>query len=165
MKIGLLSDTHNYLDDSILDALNGVDEIWHAGDIGSLRIADQLKLAAPLRVVYGNIDDHQVRTEWPEYEVIDIDGNRFLMIHIAGRVGSYNPRVRALIKEFQPGFLICGHSHILKVQFDKRFNLLYVNPGAVGQHGFHVVRTLITFDILEGKVTNMKAVELGRRGR
>lgn len=165
MKIGLLSDTHSYLDDSILEALKGVDEIWHAGDIGSLRITDQLKLIAPLRAVYGNIDNHMIRTEWPEVEVIDVEENRFLMIHIAGRLGSYNPRVRELIAKYQPGFLICGHSHILKVQFDKRFDLLYINPGAVGQHGFHVVRTLITFEVLEGKVTNMQAVELGRRGR
>jgi len=87
------------------------------------------------------------------------------MIHIANRLGSYNPRVRELIAEYHPGFLICGHSHILKVQFDKRFDLLYINPGAVGHHGFHLMRTLITFEIRDGIVTEMKAVELGKRGR
>lgn len=165
MKIALLSDSHGYLDKGILKALEGADEIWHAGDIGSLNVADRLSEMAPFRAVYGNIDDHRIRTEWPEYEVIEMEGIRFLMIHIAGRLGSYNPLVRELIKEYQPEFLICGHSHILKVQFDKRFNLLYINPGAVGQHGFHVVRTLITFEIRNGKVTEMKAIELGRRGK
>ena len=165
MKIGLLSDTHGHLDDSILDALKGVDEIWHAGDIGPISVTDRLSEIAPVRAVYGNIDDHLVRTEWPEYAFVEIDGNRFLMIHIANRLGTYNPRLRELIAKYRPGFLICGHSHILKVQFDKRFNLLYINPGAVGHHGFHLVRTLITFEIREGKVTEMKVVELGRRGR
>jgi putative phosphoesterase len=165
LKIGLLSDTHGYFDDSIFDAIRDVDEIWHAGDIGSLHVMDRLKEIAPVRAVFGNIDDHRVRTEWPEYVFIEENGIRFLMIHIAGRLGTYNPRVRELIAEYQPGFLICGHSHILKVQYDNRFNLLYVNPGAVGQHGFHVVRTLITFEISAGKVTEMKAVELGRRGK
>jgi len=165
LKIGLLSDTHGYLDDSILEALKDVDEIWHAGDVGSLHVTDQLAQLAPVRAVYGNIDDYQVRMEWPEYVFLEVDGIRFLMIHIAGRLSTYNPRVRELIAEYQPGFLICGHSHILKVQYDNRFNLLYVNPGAVGQHGFHLVRTLITFEILKGKVTNMNAVELGRRGK
>lgn len=165
MKIGLLSDTHGYLDDSIIDSLSDVDEIWHAGDIGSIKITDELQKFAPVQAVYGNIDDHRIRTEWPPYIVSEIEGNRFLIIHIAGRLGSYNPRVRELIEEYKPGFLVCGHSHILKVQYDKRFELLYVNPGAVGHHGFHLMRTLITFEILNEKVTNMKVVELGRRGR
>lgn len=164
MKIGLISDTHGLLDTPTLDALQDVDEIWHAGDIGSLEITDRLKELAPVRAVYGNIDNHLVRSEWPEYLVQDCEGNRFLMIHIAGRLGSYNPRVRELIAQYQPAFLICGHSHILKVQFDRRFDLLYINPGAVGQHGFHVVRTVITFEIREGIVTEMKAIELGKRG-
>lgn len=165
MKIGLISDTHNYLDSSITTALEGVNEIWHAGDIGSLAITDRLAEIAPVRAVYGNIDNHLVRSEWPEYLYHEIDSNRFLMIHIAGRIGNYNPRVRELIAQFRPTFLICGHSHILKVQFDKRFDLLYINPGAVGQHGFHLMRTLIIFEIQDGIVTHMNAVELGRRGR
>lgn len=165
MKIGLISDTHSFIGDDTLDALTDVDEIWHAGDIGSIHITDQLQEYAPVRAVYGNIDNHQIRTEWPEYIFHEVDGNRFLMIHIAGRTGSYNPLVRELITQYHPRFLICGHSHILKVQFDKRFDLLYVNPGAVGHHGFHLKRTLITFEILEGRVTNMQAVELGKRGR
>lgn len=165
MKIGLISDTHSFLGDDTLHALSGVDEIWHAGDIGNLQITDQLQEIAPVRAVYGNIDNHQIRTEWPEYCFFELDGNRFLMIHIANRIGGYNPRVRELIAEYHPGFLICGHSHILKVQYDKRFSLLYINPGAVGHHGFHLVRTLITFEIGEGRVTNMQVVELGKRGR
>lgn len=165
MKIGLISDTHGFLDDSTLQALSDSDEIWHAGDIGSLDVTDRLQKLAPVRAIYGNIDNHQVRSEWPEYMIHDLGGNRFLMIHIAGRVGSYNPRVRELIARYEPDFLICGHSHILKVQFDKRFDLLYINPGAVGQHGFHLVRTLINFEIKDGIVTNMNAVEIGRRGR
>ena len=165
MKIGLISDTHGFIGNDTLDALSGVDEIWHAGDIGTLDITDQLQRIAPVRAVYGNIDNHQIRTEWPEYGFYDLEGNRFLMIHIANRLGSYNPRVRELIARYEPDFLICGHSHILKVQFDKRFDLLYINPGAVGHHGFHLMRTLITFEIRDGIVTEMKAVELGKRGR
>jgi len=165
VKIGLISDTHGFLDDKAMLALKDVDEIWHAGDIGSLEITDKLKEIAPVRAVYGNIDNHIVRSEWPEYTVQDCDGNRFLMIHIANRLGSYNPRVRELISNYNPDFLICGHSHILKVQFDRRFDLLYINPGAAGQFGFHMVRTLITFEIRDGIVTDMKAVELGPRGR
>lgn len=165
MKIGLISDTHGFLDDQTLKALDHVDEIWHAGDIGSLEITDRLKELAPVRAVYGNIDNHLVRSEWPEYLIHDYEGNRFLLIHIADRIGRYNPRVRELIAKYHPAFLICGHSHILKVQFDKRFDLLYINPGAAGQYGFHQIRTLITFEIQDRIVTNMKAVEIGRRGR
>ncbi len=165
MKIGLISDTHSYLDKATIGALKGTDEIWHAGDIGSPEVTDQLKEVAPVRAVYGNIDNHLIRSEWPEHVFHEVDGLRFLMAHIAGRPGSYNPKIRGWISTYQPGFLICGHSHILKVQFDHRFNLLYINPGAVGLQGFHIMRTLITFDILDGKVTNMQAVELGRRAR
>lgn len=163
MKVVLISDTHGYLDPAIESYARRADEIWHAGDIGSPDVMDGLREWAPVRTVFGNIDDHLLRTEHPEYWVEEFFGHRFLMIHIAGPVGRYNPKVRNLIREHRPGFLICGHSHILKVVYDHKFDFLYVNPGAVGHHGFHQMRTLITFEIGE-KVYNMNAVELGRRG-
>lgn len=149
----------------MLPYLEEADEIWHAGDIGNIKVLDRLQETGTVWAVYGNIDDAAVRSECPEYLVRDFGEKRILMIHIAGPLGRYNPHVRELIATHRPDILICGHSHILKVQFDQRFQLLYVNPGATGHHGFHLMRTMITFEIGETGLKNMQAIELGRRGR
>jgi putative phosphoesterase len=165
MRIGLLSDTHGLLDEDLLKALEGCDEIWHAGDIGSEQVADTLESLAPVVAVYGNIDGHLLRLRYPEVQSFSRDGLSILMTHIAGYPGRYNAVVKKLIADHRPGLVICGHSHILKVMRDTALGHLHMNPGAAGHHGFHAVRTLLRFSLLNGKVTALEAVELGRRGR
>lgn len=162
-RIGLISDTHGYLEESVFKYFATCDEIWHAGDIGSLELTDKLKDFKPLKAVYGNIDDHKARVEFPKNYIENVEGCQILMTHIAGSMGKYNPEVRGLINLHKPSILICGHSHILKIAFDKQFNLLYINPGAAGNHGFHKVKTLLRFAIHEGKPKDMEVIELGRR--
>ncbi|WP_207431082.1 metallophosphoesterase family protein [Sabulibacter ruber] len=164
MKIGLLSDTHGYMDDRILTLLQGSDEIWHAGDFGTAEVSERLAEVAPIRGVFGNIDGSDVKALHPKTLRFNCEGLDVLMTHIGGYPGKYAPEVRALIKENPPGLFICGHSHILKVMHDARHgNLLHLNPGAAGRHGFHRVRTMMRFEILEGKVQHLQAIELGKR--
>jgi uncharacterized protein len=164
MKIGLLSDTHSYLDEQILRHLKDCDEIWHAGDFGSLVVSDALAAVAPLRGVYGNIDDQQIRNIHPKIQRFTLAGLDVLMTHIGGYPGKYHPDIRAIIKANPPDLFISGHSHILKIMPDKSLNnLLHINPGAAGKHGFHVVRTLVKFIINAGKIENLQVVELGKR--
>lgn len=158
-KILLLSDTHGYIDNDILKYVKQADEVWHAGDIGDLKVTDAIKSLSPLKAVYGNIDDHKMRTEFPE-------NNRFMceqvdvwMTHIGGYPGAYNMRVREAIKKNPPKLFICGHSHILKVMPDKKLNLLHMNPGAVGKHGFHKARTMLRFTIDGNKIDNLEVIE------
>ena len=165
MRIGLISDTHGYLDERLIMHLNAVDEIWHAGDIGTIDLLQKLEEMKPLVSVYGNIDGKEIRAASKEYEIIERDGIKFLMIHIAGSLPKYNPRVRELIKEYQPKFLICGHSHILKIKPDPVNALIYMNPGAAGNHGFHKVKTMLRFDINNGELKNLEVVEFGKRGQ
>ncbi len=165
MKIGLLSDTHSFLDPKVFDYFEAVDEIWHAGDIGEFEVVDKLQAFKPLRAVYGNIDDRKVRLAFPENEIFTVAGLKVFMTHIGGYPGRYNTRVRQLLDEDQPGLYICGHSHILKVMPDQKRDLLHINPGACGQHGFHKVRTIIRFEINEGRVGELEVIELGLRGR
>lgn len=162
-KILLLSDTHSYLDDKILKYVHQADEVWHAGDIGDLKVTDTLKSIKPLRGVYGNIDNDKARMEFPL-------NNRFLcenvdvwITHIGGYPGKYNQAIREEINSNPPKLFICGHSHILKVQFDKKLNLLHMNPGACGTHGFHQVRTMLRFEIDGDKIQNLEIIELGNR--
>ncbi len=164
MKILLLSDTHSYLDDIILSHVAQADEVWHAGDIGILAVYQKLAALRPVRAVYGNIDDKTIQAVTSEYLVFDIDGLKFLILHIGGRPGKYPKRAKELMTEHQPDIFICGHSHILKVMKDEKMNLLHINPGAAGQQGFHQVRTMIRFEILEGKLKNAEVIELGKRG-
>ncbi|MFI5204140.1 MAG: metallophosphoesterase family protein [Flavobacteriales bacterium] len=163
MKVGILSDTHGYLDDRILHFLEPCDEIWHGGDIGSAEVTDRLAALKPLRAVYGNIDGGILRKSFPENNFFEVSGVAVLITHIVGRALSYDLRVRELIQLHKPKVLVCGHSHILKVAFDKKNDLLYVNPGAAGTHGFHKMRTLIRMDIENGTVVNAEVVELGPR--
>ena len=163
-KILLLSDTHNYLDEAIRKYAAQADEIWHAGDIGSLSIADDLSAIRPLRAVFGNIDDHTVRLAWPEDLNFYCEEVKVWMTHIGGYPGHYTQRVKEGLQVHHPAIFICGHSHILRVMRDQRFNLLYMNPGAAGIHGFHHMRTMLRFNIDGNKIENMEVIELGRRG-
>lgn len=164
MKIGLLSDTHSYLDDQIIRLLTGCDEIWHAGDFGTIAVSDRLNEIAPLRGVYGNIDDATIRQVHPKVNRFVVDGLDVLMTHIGGYPGKYHPDIRNEIKANPPQLYITGHSHILKVMTDKSLNnLLHLNPGAAGKHGFHTMRTMMRFDVNNGKVENLQVIELGKR--
>lgn len=162
-KIGLLSDTHGYLDPKIFDYFKDVDEVWHAGDIGSLEVIDELRKFKPFRGVFGNIDDYQIRKEVPEFNRFWIEDVEVLITHIAGRPGKYaNPAYEELEKK-APQLFVCGHSHILLVQHDKRYNMLWMNPGACGYKGFHQVKTLLRFEINGKKIENLEAIEIGKR--
>ncbi len=163
-KILLLSDTHGYLDKSILEHASQADEIWHAGDIGNLDTADRLAAIKPLRAVYGNIDDTKVRTVYPLNNRFIIEGLNVWITHIGGYPGRYNPNIRQELNHHPPQLFICGHSHILRVMRDVRNSLLHINPGAAGVHGFHKMRTMIRFQITNGKIENLDVIELGLRG-
>jgi putative phosphoesterase len=165
MKIGLISDTHSYLDPKVFDYFKNVDEIWHAGDIGDRKVIDDLQHFKKVRAVYGNIDEAVLRNEWPEDLWFTLEGLTIWMTHIGGAPPHYNPRVKKVLKDKIPDLFICGHSHILRVVKDKNYNnMLYLNPGAAGQHGFHIMKTLLRFDIENGSVKNMEVIELGKRG-
>lgn len=159
----LLSDTHGYLDPKIEKYILQADEIWHAGDIGSVELADQLSAQKPLRAVYGNIDDAKLRRMFPLNQVFDCEGLKVYMTHIGGYPGKYAERIRTMLETEKPGLFICGHSHILKVMYDKQYNLLHMNPGAAGKHGFHQKKTLIRFSIAEGKIISPEVIEIGNR--
>ena len=162
-KILLLSDTHSYIDDQIIKFVKQADEVWHAGDIGNLKVTDTLKKLKPLRAVYGNIDDKNARAEFPLDNKFTIEGVSVWITHIGGYPNKYNPRVKTSLQLAPPKLFICGHSHILKVQFDKKLNLLHINPGAAGKHGFHKVRTMIRFEIDNKAIQNMEVIELAKR--
>ncbi|HNE50032.1 MAG TPA: metallophosphoesterase family protein [Chitinophagales bacterium] len=164
-KIGILSDTHSYLDEQIFEYFKEVDLIWHAGDIGSVEVTDALKKFKPLYAVYGNIDDYSLRAEFPENHFFEIEGCKILLTHIAGAIGKYHPRVQQLIQAHTPNILVCGHSHIVKVAKDPKYGLLHINPGAAGIHGFHKMRTAIRMEIENGKPQKMELIELGLRGK
>ena len=159
IKILLLSDTHSYIDDDVLKYVKQADEVWHAGDIGDLIVTDTIKKLKPLRAVYGNIDDTKARMEFPENNRFMCEGVDVLMTHIGGYPGRYNPRIREEIYQDPPKLFICGHSHILKVMPDKNLNLLHMNPGAIGKHGFQNVRTMLRFTIDGHKIDNLEVIE------
>lgn len=149
-RIGLLSDTHGFINPRILDFFSNCDEIWHAGDIGNTETADKLTAFKPLRAVYGNIDGTQLRMSYPKNQVFLSEGVKVLMTHIGGYPGRYEKEARQLIDSEKPGMFICGHSHILKVMYDKKHELLHINPGAAGNSGFHNVITCVRF-VIDGK--------------
>lgn len=163
-KILLLSDTHSYIDDQILKFVQQADEVWHAGDIGDLAVTDAIKKIKPLRAVFGNIDDKDARTEFPLDAKFTVEKVSVWMTHIGGYPNKYNQRIREDIKKNPPKIFIAGHSHILKVVYDKKLNLLHLNPGAAGNHGFHKVRTMLRFDLDNGDIKNMEIIELAKRG-
>lgn len=151
------------MDDRILEFCAGADEIWHAGDIGTLQVTDALKEVAPVRAVYGNIDGQEVRREWPKDQRFELEGVRVWITHIGGRPGRYVPEVRRALPLWPPNLFICGHSHLLLVKYDETFKHLHLNPGAAGKSGFHQMRTLLRFSLDLGEVKAMEAVELGKR--
>lgn len=165
-KIGLLSDTHGDVDEKIFYHFKDVDEIWHAGDIGHIDVIDQLKAFKPLRAVYGNIDGHEIRQETKEFNRFKVEGVEILITHIAGKPYKYSsPLYQEIQKNGAPDILVCGHSHILLVKMDKMNNMLWLNPGACGYKGFHAVKTLLRFDLDQGKPKNMEVIELGPRAK
>lgn len=164
-KILLLSDTHGHIDDRMLKYVQEADEVWHAGDIGQLTVTDRLAKLKPLRAVYGNIDGTEARVSFPENNCFECEGVKFVMTHIGGPAGKYTPRVRELLQHQPADVFICGHSHILKVMHIKGRNMMHLNPGAAGIHGFHQIRTMLRFEIAQGKLQNMEVIELGLRGK
>ncbi|MGK0414730.1 MAG: putative phosphoesterase [Polaribacter sp.] len=163
-KILLLSDTHSYMDNQILKFIKQADEIWHAGDIGHLEVTDTIKKLKPLRAVFGNIDDKDARAEFPLDAKFSIEDVSIWMTHIGGYPHRYNQRIREEIALNPPKIFISGHSHILKVQYDKKLNLLHLNPGAAGNYGFHKIRTMLRFEIDEAAIKNLEIIELATRG-
>ena len=162
-KILLLSDTHSYIDNAILEHVKKADEVWHAGDIGNLEVTDAIKKLKPLRGVYGNIDDDKARMEFPENNRFMCEGVNVWITHIGGYPNKYNVRIREEIIKNPPKLFISGHSHILKVMPDKKLNLLHMNPGAVGKHGFHNVRTMLRFTISGETIANLEVIEFPKR--
>jgi uncharacterized protein len=165
MRIGLLSDTHGYLDPKIFVHFKDCDELWHAGDIGDGETANKLEEFKPLRAVYGNIDDKILQQRFPEDLKFNCEGLEVWMTHIGGVAPRYNPRVKKILSQYTPDIFICGHSHILRVKKDETHNnMLYLNPGAAGNQGFHPIKTIMRFTINNGKIENMEVIELGKRG-
>lgn len=162
IKISLLSDTHSYIDDQILDLCANSNEIWHAGDIGDLAVTQQLKDVAPVRAVYGNIDNHTIRKTYPEHLRFKAERVNVWMTHIGGYPNRYSPKVKPEIFTNPPKLFICGHSHILKVVNDQSLGLLHMNPGAIGKHGFHKVRTMLRFKIDAERIFDLEVVEMKR---
>lgn len=162
IRIALLSDTHGHLDEAVINHLRSVDEIWHAGDFGA-GVADYLKSIAPLRGVFGNVDDPHVRRQFPETLSFGSDGLKVVMLHIGGYPGRYTAKARSAITRERPGLFISGHSHILRIMPDAVNHLLHINPGAAGYEGFHQVRTMVSFQVAGGRIDQLKVIELGAR--
>ncbi len=162
-RIGIISDTHGYLDEKVFDHFAECDEIWHAGDFGHIGIADALKKHKPLRGVYGNIDGNDVSTIYPEKLHFAIEGIPVYIQHIGGYPGRYAPGVKQEISAMQPRLFVSGHSHILKVIYDDKFQCLHINPGAAGKHGWHKVRTIVRLTIDGADMKNCEVIELGKR--
>lgn len=166
IRVGVIADTHGYLDPNLEKHFKSCTEIWHAGDFGGVGVIDELESwGKTLRLVHGNIDDHIVRTVASKDLLFQCEAHSVFMTHIAGYPGRYSKRVRELIALHQPGIVVCGHSHILKIIYDKKYNHLHINPGSCGKHGFHQIRTAIRFSIDGEKITDMQVIELGKRGR
>ena len=161
-KISLLSDTHSILDERFIPHLKNSDEIWHAGDIGSLDVYDKLTKLSDVKAVYGNIDDHKIRIGLKSELFFKCEGVNIYMTHIGGYPGKYSKGIKEKIEKTNPNIFICGHSHILKIMNDKKNKLLFLNPGAAGNHGVHKVKTIIKFDIDDKEIKNLKIIELKR---
>lgn len=161
-KICILSDSHSHIDKNIIKYVKNCDEVWHAGDIGDIKVSDELKKHSFLRAVYGNIDNNLIRNEFPEINIFTCEGLKILMIHIGGYPGKYTKQAFDLIKTHRPNIFICGHSHILKVIRDQKLKLIHINPGAIGKNGFHQVRTMINLKIKNKKLFELNVIEFNR---
>lgn len=159
-KIGLLSDTHAYWDERYTEYFSSCDEVWHAGDIGSVDLIKKFTEFKPFRAVYGNIDGQEIRQLYPKVNRFTVEETDVLMTHIGGYPGRYEPAVYPLLVNNPPALFISGHSHILKVMYDKKLNILHINPGAAGKSGFHKVRTLIRFSIGDNTISDLEVIEL-----
>ncbi len=163
VRIGLISDTHNYLDEAVFKHFENCDEIWHAGDFGTIELANQLASFKTLKAVYGNIDGNDIRTIYPEQLVFNCEDVKVMMRHIGGYPPRYNPDTKKELLIHQPQLFISGHSHILKVIYDDKINCLHMNPGAAGKQGWHKVRTVIRF-VIDGKdMKDCEVIELGKK--
>jgi putative phosphoesterase len=165
MRIGLLSDTHGWLDPRLETHFKDCDEIWHAGDIGDMSVAEELGRWKPLRAVWGNIDGTAIRSAYPEHHRFTESGVRVWMTHIGGRPPRYDRNVIEELRSAPPDLFICGHSHICVVQFDRKLNCLYMNSGAAGRHGWHQMRTALRFTLKDGKPQALELIELGPRSK
>jgi hypothetical protein len=163
-RIGLLSDTHGWLDDAVFRHFEQCGEVWHAGDFGGGDVAGQLRAFKPLRGVWGNIDGGRLRQDFPETARFEVEGVRVLMHHIGGYPGRYAPGVKKMLEVERPKIFVAGHSHILKVQYDDAHQCLHMNPGACGRHGWHTIRTILRFAIDGEKIQDLEVIELGKRG-
>jgi putative phosphoesterase len=161
----LLSDTHGFLDDAVFSYFSECDEIWHAGDFGSITVLRDLQAFKPLRGVFGNVDGADVRAEAPFDMEWDCEGVQVYMTHIGGYPGNYDARAKKELARRKPALFVCGHSHILRIARDPALGLLHMNPGACGHHGWHTMRTMLRFSVSTGKIGDVEAVELGPRGR
>ncbi len=161
-QIGLISDTHSYLDENVFKHFKDCDEIWHAGDFGNPDLVKQLQDFKPLRGVYGNIDGHEIRAEFPEKLRWKCEGVEVMMIHIGGYPNKYAPSIKEEMKVNPPKLLISGHSHILKVIYDDKLKCLHINPGAAGKQGWHKVRTIVRFKIDQTRIYDCEVIELGK---
>jgi uncharacterized protein len=170
LTVGLISDTHGFLDQILLERLEDCDEIWHAGDLGPgeggpCGLLESLQNFKPLRAVYGNVDGAEIRSALPADLSWDCEGVRVYMTHIGGYPGNYDRRAKSELLHHKPDLFLCGHSHILRVMRDSNLHLLHMNPGACGHNGWHKLRTALRFKITQGKITDVVAIELGPRGR
>ena len=163
-RIGILSDTHGFIHPGVSDFFMHCDELWHAGDIGTIQAAKELSLLKPMKAVYGNIDDPGIRSVYDEYEVFTCENVKVLMIHIGGYPNKYTPQAKKLIEMHQPDLFISGHSHILKVMHDQKYNLLHINPGAAGNEGYHPVITMVRLSIDSNQIKDLEVFE-GKRGQ
>ena len=164
VRIGLISDTHNSLDESVLKHFEKCDEIWHAGDFGSVAIADRLSAIKPLKGVYGNIDGYDIRSIYPEKLLWDCEEIKVYMTHIGGHPGRYAPGIKQQLFASGARLFISGHSHILKIIYDDKINCLHINPGAAGNQGWHKIKTIVRFAIDGAAIKECEVIELGRRG-
>ena len=155
-----MSDTHSHIDQNMLNYCIEADEVWHAGDIGSYHVIEEIEKVSKIRAVYGNIDGADIRKEFPMNNIFTLENVKVFITHIGGYPGRYEKRVREEISRIRPKLFISGHSHILKVQFDKKFGLLHMNPGAAGKYGFHKVRTLLRFKLDSGEIKDLEVIEL-----
>jgi uncharacterized protein len=162
-RIGLISDTHGYLDEAVFQHFEHCDEIWHAGDFGSAEIANKLEEKKVLKGVYGNIDSQEIRTVYPEKLIFMCEDIKVMMRHIGGSPPGYNPDTKIDLQKNRPQLFICGHSHILKIMYDDKLQCLYMNPGAAGRQGWHKTRTLIRFAIDGPNIKDCEVIELGKR--
>lgn len=165
MRVGLLSDTHGFFDDAIVQYFAMCDEVWHAGDIGSITVLERLTNFKPTRAIYGNVDGPEIRSRIAGNLDWECDGIRVYMTHIGGYPGNYDRRAKAELVRRRPGLFICGHSHIARVTRDPELGLLHMNPGACGHQGWHTMRTLLRFVVETGAIQSVECIELGPRGR